>query len=392
MLKLKNVKQINLKIKNVVYTMTYEPLYKKTKNGKVKIWTISVIKETETRSVIRIITGLIDGKMTTFDVIILDKKNVGKTNETTQFIQAQNEAKSKWNKKIDTGFTVDASGETSEKLIFPMLAHDYSDSKLKLVYPCFFQPKLDGVRAIFQNGKLHSRGIKPFPNLKHITDELPKTYNLDGELYSDDLSFQEISGIVRKVKLTEQDNIKILKIQFRVYDMVSQENFSERLTHLKELFNTNKFKYSFLVKTDVLSGYDNTEIVNQDHPKLVKIHDTFIKQGYEGVILRNFNGEYEENTRSYNLQKVKRFDDSEFKIVNFKDGVGKEAGAIIWECVANNGQTFNVRPSGSVTERKKLFKSGNKFIGNLLNVRYFGLTDDGIPRFPVGNGIRNMDY
>ena len=41
--------------------------------------------------------------------------------------------------------------------------------------------------------------------------------------------------------------------------------------------------------------------------------------------------------------------------------------------------------------RKALFKYGRDYIGEMLTVRYQELTDDGVPRFPVGIAIRDYE-
>ena len=55
-------------------------------------------------------------------------------------------------------------------------------------------------------------------------------------------------------------------------------------------------------------------------------YDGFLKQGYEGSILR-LNGPYEQK-RSYNLQKFKDFSDDEATIVGYEAGKGKFTGLI----------------------------------------------------------------
>jgi hypothetical protein len=41
------------------------------------------------------------------------------------------------------------------------------------------------------------------------------------------------------------------------------------------------------------------------------------------------------------------------------------------------------RPKGTREERKELYKRGSQFIGRKLQVKYFELTEAGIPRFPT---------
>ena len=68
-----------------------------------------------------------------------------------------------------------------------------------------------------------------------------------------------------------------------------------------------------------------------------------------------------------------------------------DKGCVIWECKTENDQRFSVRPRGTVLERQGYFQNGDDWIGSKLTVRYQELTDDGIPRFPVGITIRNYE-
>ena len=39
-------------------------------------------------------------------------------------------------------------------------------------------------------------------------------------------------------------------------------------------------------------------------------------------------------------------------------------------------------------ERQKTYQEADEHVGKMLKVKFFELTDDGIPRFPVGLGVR----
>ena len=120
--------------------------------------------------------------------------------------------------------------------------------------------------------------------------------------------------------------------------------------------------------------------------------DKYTKEGYEGVIIRNKQGKYAENARSNHLQKLKKFKDEEFEIVNYTTPTqGKEVGCVVWICKTKEGKTFSVRPSGNYEERKKQYNNGKKYIGKMLTVKYQELTNDHVPRFPVGLAIRDYE-
>ena len=158
--------------------------------------------------------------------------------------------------------------------------------------------------------------------------------------------------------------------------------FEKRLIKLTEFFSKYNFKYLKLVKTEICYKKELIE----------KYLDNYINEGYEGIIIRNSQGKYEENIRSNNLLKLKRFIDEEFEIINYTTpSEGKEIGCVIWECKTKEGKKFSVRPEGNYNERKKLYKEGKKYIGKMLTVRYQELTNDKVPRFPVGVCIRDYE-
>lgn len=115
----------------------------------------------------------------------------------------------------------------------------------------------------------------------------------------------------------------------------------------------------------------------------------FIESGYEGIMLRNKKGMYRCNYRSHDLQKYKEFLEDEFSIVGFTQGDGRDKGTIIWICVTKEGKEFSVRPRGTIEHRRKLFQTGEKYVGKKLTIIYQELTEEGKPRFPVGKDVRD---
>ena len=273
------------------------------------------------------------------------------------------------------------------KTYYPMLAHQFNQKKKEIKYPCFVQPKLDGVRCVVVGGELYSRNGLLFPTLEHIKNELKlNTDNLilDGELYTDDINFEKIVGLVRKSKKTEEEEKNSLKIYLNVFDYIDTNlDFENRLLNLNKFFENNKnLKYIKQVKTE--------ECKNEE--QIMEYLDKYTKEGFEGVIIRNKKGKYAENARSNNLQKLKKFIDEEFEIIDYTTPTaGKEIGCVVWICKTKEGKKFNVRPSGNYEERKKQYKQGKKYIGKMLTVKYQELTNDHVPRFPVGLAIRDYE-
>ena len=367
-------------------------------SGKEKVWSINVYAE-DGFGFIETSHGYRDGKMQVNKKVISEGKNIGKKNETTPFDQALSEAKATWTKKIESGYADDIFTTVEDvdmeavsgrgkgidvDVPSPMLAHDYNKRGKGAMFPCFAQRKYDGVRCIGMPSKgIFSRLKKAFPHLEHIVQELsmlPSDIILDGELYTHELTFQEIVGMVKRETLKKGDDEKQKKIKYHVYDTINNAAYEQRYIMLQQIFKAYKFEHLVLVHTD--------ECLSEDNMK--ELHSYYVEEGYEGIMLRNKTGLYK-NARSVDLLKYKEFFDSEYKITGFTSGLGVEDGCVIWSCITEDGNTFSCRPRGTREDRQELFLNGTAHIGKLLTVRYQEKTDQNMPRFPVGVGLRNYE-
>jgi DNA ligase 1 len=313
-------------------------------------------------------------------------KNVGRSNETTAEEQAVLQAKAKHKKKLDGKYSLTIE-ESKEEVFLPMLAASFEKRKDKVSYPVDVQPKLDGVRCLAywdeDSVKLMSRGGKQWENCGHLTKELeqvlPKGWVLDGELYNHGKTFQEITKLVKKLRPESVD------VEYHVYD-VPRVEVEDRNTW------RNRYDQLCVFNTDHSDKCPSVVVVNthsaMDEASVYELQFEFLEEGYEGAIVREYDGVYRFGHRSNKLLKVKSFMDSEYKITGFTTGVGRFEGSVIWTCVNEDGKSFNVVPQGTMEERQTTYKVANDHIGDLLKVKYFELTDDGIPRFPVGLGVR----
>lgn len=372
-------------------------LYKKTSTGAIQEWEVHV---DIIDNVATIITnyGQVGGKIQESRELVLEGKNIGRSNATTDVEQAFFQAKSDWEKQLKKGYvkTIEDAhaGKTDaiiEGGIAPMLAHKFSEQGHKINYPALVQPKLDGHRCIAQckDGEvsLWSRTRKPITSMPHIIEALEAIgceQSLDGELYNHDYhnNFEDLSSLIRQ----EEPQEGCEKVQYHIYDvpegMGQNKNRNDYLQqYLKPL--TEKYPQIHIVET----------IVVNDEDELMDAFDHFIAEGYEGCMVRNMSGLYV-NKRSYDLQKVKEFDDYEFKIVGVKVGTkGSMAGKAVFVCDLHDRQegrtdTFDCKMKGSMDELKKYADNPSLVIGKKLTVQFQGYTKYGIPRFPVGLRFR----
>tara|TARA_Y100001938_G_C8079462_1_gene428175 strand:- start:475 stop:1701 length:1227 start_codon:yes stop_codon:yes gene_type:complete len=404
-------------------TQTYGPVYATSSRGDVKMWS-ALVEETLVATRITYTYGLENGKKQTQKVYVKKGKNIGRANETTHYEQAIKMVESKLNAKKDKGYGTDI--DNIETPILPMLALPFTKRKHNIKYPAFVQPKIDGVRMTCRlvDGQIEmfTRKGKSFAVMPHIEKELvkilndmPKHFYLDGELYSDTLTFQEVAGTVRRIKKVTDSEI-LNQISYKVFDCfctqeyhLENDTFRFRLETLKTLFVNHHMENTSHYLTDKAGNktlvdrrlYKDGELTSpvtlietlkiQSESEVYEMYDMFMRSGAEGIMIRNADGLYKLNHRSADLQKYKQFKDSEYKIIDFTEGSNNEKNAVVWVCETKDGYIFNVRPKGTIEGRRILFELGDKNIGKMLTVRYQELTDDGIPRFPVGISIRDYE-
>ncbi len=357
-------------------------LYHQGKAGGIyswKVWTEGADIVTE--------YGLIDGEKQIARKTATPK-NVGRSNETTAGEQATLEAAAMHKKKMDRKYALSVE-EAQAELIRPMLASDFEKRKNRNVtYPAYVQPKLDGVRALaFWDGdqiEIMSRSGKSWRDIgsiEHIANALentlPRDALFDGEIYAGvGETFQQTTRLVKKYRPGDSE-----KLVLHVYDVIDRDNLDQPFSERLEILNGLQFEPGYPVETVPSVLVENEQAVYEAQA-------AFVQDGFEGAMVRLTTGVYQYGARSFELLKVKSFLDAEFPIVGHKTGVGKFDGAIIWVCQVDDGKTFDVVPRGTMEERRAWYDNADTYYGQLLNVRYFEVSEDGVPRFPVGAGIR----
>lgn len=379
-------------------------LFKKTNTGALQYWDIFVQEKAQDvdydcEMAGEIVTiygqlGTVNPQRTTD--LVTEGKNGGKKNATTAFEQATREATSKWEKQKKKGYVESETAARNQEVdadlvaggLFPMLAQSFSKHAKKIAWPCYIQPKLDGMRciAIVKNGKatLWSRTRKQITSVPHIVAELEANFTdvvLDGELYNHTLKadFEKLMSLARQDTPGEGHE----QIQYHVYDLVTDKNFADRNDELLGLLSTVNFNIVCPVQTGMVN----------DETQVTEMFTQVRSNGYEGVMLRNADSAYEQGKRSYGLQKVKEFEDAEFDITGIEEGRGKLAGHVgAFKLRTSGGQEFLAKMSGSLDNLKRLFTDESLWRGKKLTVQFQGLTGaNGVPRFPVGLRIRGEE-
>jgi DNA ligase-1 len=368
--------------------MKLETIYKKTKTGATQEWTIEVVGNKY-----RTHSGQVGGIITTNEWTIVYGKNTGKLNETTDKEQTMKEAVAKRTKKLESGYFENIKHISKTQYFEPMLASKWEDSKDKITYPIFSQPKLDGIRCIVTKDGMFSRNGKPIISAPHIRESLSEVFDvypeliLDGELYADKFAndFNKIVSLVKKTKPTDADLKESKKnIQYWIYDLPDNDiQFGDRCDRLHDLFNTfDSFsKHCIEVETTLCMSEDD----------VIDLYEGYVDAGFEGQMLRT-NGKYE-NKRSKFLMKHKSFIDEEYTIIGVCEGEGNKTNMVGYMTFETaDGKPFKSNVKATFEESEEMFRNRKQLIGKQATIKYFNLTPDGIPRFPYVINIDRESY
>ena len=351
-------------------------LYKRDSSGNVREWTVQYMGPVAPGT--RTVSGIQNGKLVESAWKETFAKNIGRSNATTSFEQAQKEAQAIWDIRVDKEYFESISQIDSYDKFKPQLAHDYTK---KPQDSGFSQPKLDGIRCIARKDGLFTRAGKPIPTCDHIHSQLEEFFNqypdmiLDGELYNHELKedFNKITSLVRKVKPSEEEKTEAESlVQYHIYDCVDvtfpEWKFAQRI----------EFIHMVIPNTGILTPVMTDYAPNQD--VMDELYSKYTEAGFEGQMVRN-DTPYE-NKRSKNLLKRKEFITEEFDVVEVMQGAGNWAGyAKHFKLKLNDEKTFRSGVRGNYATLKELLEQKEDV--TWVTCRYFEKSPDGVPRFPV---------
>lgn len=277
----------------------------------------------------------------------------------------------------------------------PMLAATLEEQDLaSLRFPLLASPKLDGVRCFTMGGRAWTRAYKLVPNL-HVQRQLSTLPDgLDGEL---------IAGTFNQTQSAVMSQDGEPEFVFHVFDWFSSAGFYAR--------NTSLFLHSFPGYVQPLRHEGLYSLAG-----LLSYEEECLRQGFEGVMLRDPEGPYlckRSSVKEGYLLKLKRYKDAEARIVGFREQMentneqepdafgymkrpGGRAnhlpkgtlGSFLLRDVAT-GTLFHAGSGLSDEERQRVWDNKEKYLGAVVTYRYQELGPNGKPRFPRIVGVRH---
>jgi len=360
-------------------TRSLPALYKRDNNNRIRVWEIDIGWDSDDKAGVRTISGLQEGQLVVSEWNLKEAKNIGKKNATTAKTQAEFEAKSTWERRLEKEYFENVKDIDSYDKFKPMLAEDYKKHPVSEGYT---QPKLDGIRCIVKYDGMWTRAGKEITSCPHIWEALKSHFEvwptaiIDGELYNHDLKadFNKITSLVRKLKSTEEDFKEAENlVQYHMYDITWSRGVEMSFKGRHEMLKTISINYYGPIQV-----VETTWCANQE--ELDAKYSEYTENGYEGQMVRK-DAPYE-NKRTKSLLKRKEFTTEEFEVVNMLEGLGNWSGYTKkFTLKTDSGQEFGSGIRGTQKELKELWDS--KKTPNWVTCRFFNLTPDGIPRFPV---------
>ena len=401
----------------------FKTLISKDSKGKIRVVEISYEGNETTRIyTIYRYTGQFEGKMTKQPEIIVDRgKATRNIHEQVElqfnalvkgykdkgYIELENEIDNYSSEDLYKLFGNAPAGTNG--VVKPMLAKQADKVTKTDIFnkKWIASRKIDGLRCIIYLGdddKLHtsSRGatnydsamfeilthpalIKLFKNNKGLM--------LDGECYHHGYTLQQINSIARTQKVAKDLEI----LQFYWYDIVDLNNpFKSRLAKMKSIaeelkeygseigwepdriFKENELRIQFVPQIEV-NGWDN----------MMKLHNEYVSEGWEGLVIRDPERPYKPNGRTNDMIKIKIYKDDCFKVI------GKEAGLrgsedMVFIMQMPDGRTFKAKPFGDREQKEEYWINfEEKYKGHIGECKFFYYSDDGIPLQPAFKAFRD---
>lgn len=182
----------------------------------------------------------------------------------------------------------------------PILAPNEEPELDKINYPILASYKLDGIRCIFYKGQMLSRSLKPIVN-KQLREKFAslteysgkRNLIIDGEIYSPELTFQEITTYVMTKDFEDSRSVKkhgeVLTIpdhlKFYAFDIIKDDNPNEKFIYRLKNLEDIKICYKDIVEIVI-----HKFLLEQN--QIEEYFNTALENGFEGLILRDAEGEY----------------------------------------------------------------------------------------------------
>ena len=392
-----------MEVNDFLNTNYNNTLFRKDNNNNITLWYARPYKEG-----IELIHGRLDGNLIREYI----KVNRNVENEIASRINAKRKIGYKYISDLKDNNELPCKGgihqfleaylpsirTTADGSTLPMLAKTFDNTNNKLfkkVSNYFGQYKINGLRCFIRAEKssllfndyhltFQSREGTYWNSLQVLeakllaiipTDLLDLMVNdnfiLDGELYLPGYSVNEINHFVKNTSAPQN-----ALLQYWCYDLAIENTIQNtRLNILSSYFYN--YKKCFLDKNEHLN-YQNPFILLpsfyiSSESDAISHRNEFISLGFEGLIMRNPNEEYQFGKRNSTMIKYKSSTDGKFKIIDIYPEGFKRTDVPLFKLQNDiNNATFEVHINGSMDYQKQFLTPSIKqeTIGKYMYVEF----------------------
>lgn len=283
---------------------------------------------------------------------------------------------------------------TADGTMLPMLAKSYDNNVFKKTTTYLGQWKINGLRCFISAHNVVGNMFKPIElrfqsregtywktlgNLEeYLLEVIPyKFLNkmvdehiiLDGEIYLPGYSINQINHFVKNDRCKENS-----LLQFWCYDLAIEDTIQLERNEIRinEFLN---FNLHIDNRGDHLRNKNKLVIlptyVIRNAPEACNHRDLFINMGFEGLILRNPDVEYQFGKRNSSMIKYKSHTDGKFKIIDiYPEGV-KRPDIPLFKCKNDiNDCCFECHVGGPIDTQKAILKLKDNYIGKYMFVEF----------------------
>lgn len=281
---------------------------------------------------------------------------------------------------------------TDNGFILPMLCKTLADNKPFTKGNYFGQWKINGLRCIIGAIKISTDMFNPirltYTSREGISWNLPwmdeiilpylskqllemmveEGVCLDGELYIPAYTINDINSFVKNATLPQHK-----QLQFWCYD-ICIDNMSAIERSILRKQNIKRHIYSFGNAQEHFNCKDqfvvlpDTKVSNYDDA--IRVRDNFISLGFEGLVIRNYNAEYQYGKRNQAMMKFKKIHDGKFIIIDIvPEGVRTNLPKFILKNDINS-ECFECTINAPHDEQELVLKNKNWYIGRQAFVEY----------------------
>lgn len=278
-----------------------------------------------------------------------------------------------------------------DKTILAMKAKTYTGKVWKKESVMLGQPKINGLRCLItasRNNDMFKAYNLKFQSLEgvvwntlgnledYLLSVLPSSFvdsmiyegwAMDGELYLPGYSVNDINHFVKDATAPENKLLQYWCYDLTIEDMSQSKRDWIRFNNLPNV--TMKICHNeHLNNVDRLVTLDSISLESDDNA--VKMRDMFLSCGYEGLILRNPNTDYQFGRRRVGyMEKFKTATEGDFKIIDIYKEDKRNLPILLCQNDINDA-TFETRLSSNFDFQEIVLNNKADYIGKHIHAHF----------------------